>query len=250
MRLTKSNEKADEFRAAGNKFYNERKFLDSLIKYNESLCYASNESESLGLAFANKSAVYFEMKLFDKCLKNIALARINNYPAKNFEILERRDEKCREMLKQQMKISDPWEFFKLSSTENKKLPFIIDNLELRTNEKYGKFIVTNRTLKVGEVLTIEKSFCSVLLTESQFVEVDKANKYQRCANCFKDNQLDLIPCRKCCEGKKSKFSNLKIVQFLFFQRCFAHQVVNKKPEASIAMNAPSCVQFLNQEVST
>lgn len=206
MRLIKSNEKADALRAAGNKFYNERKFFDGLIKYNESLCHASNESESLGLAFANKSAVYFEMKLFDKCLKNIALARINNYPAKNIDILERREEKCREMLKQQMKISDPWEFFKLSSKANKKLPFAIDNLELRMNEKYGKFIVTNRTLKVGEVLAIEKPFCSVLLTESLFVEVDKTNKYQRCANCFKDNQLDLVPCRQCCEGKNLKFN--------------------------------------------
>lgn len=201
MRLTKSDEKADTFRAVGNKFYSERKFFDALVKYNESLCHASGESESLGLAFANKSAVYFEMKLFEKCLKNIDLAKLNKYPPKSFETLQKREEKCHEMLKQQLKLSDPWEFFKLSQKANKKLPFIIDGLELRESKKFGRHIVTNRPLKVGEILAIEKPFCSVLLSESQFVEVDKTNKFQRCANCFRDNQLDLIPCGECCEGK-------------------------------------------------
>lgn len=204
MRLIKSDEKADALRAAGNKFYNQRNFLDALIKYNESLCHAPCESESLGLAFANKSAVYFETKLFDKSLKNIELAKAHKYPEKNLEILKKREEKCREMLKHQTKISDSWEFFKLSHNSNKKLPFTIDGLELRESGKYGKHIVTARPLKVGDVLAIEKPFCSVLISESQFVEVDKTNKFQRCANCLKDNQLDLIPCRECCEGKRDR----------------------------------------------
>jgi SET and MYND domain-containing protein 4 len=201
MKSIKSDDKADTFRAMGNKFYSERKFLDSLIKYNESLCHATVESENLGLAFANKSAVYFEMKIFDKCLKNIELAKANKYPHKNFEVLKKRKEKCHEIMKQQIKLSDPWEFFKLSHKANKKLPFVIDSLELRENEKYGKHIVTNQNLKVGEILVVETSFCSVLLSESQFIEVDGTNKNQRCGHCFRDNQLDLIPCSECCEGK-------------------------------------------------
>jgi SET and MYND domain-containing protein 4 len=206
MNLIKSIEKADTLRTVGNKHYSEKKFFDALVIYNESLCHAPNESESLGLVFANKSAVYFEMKLFDKSLKNIELAKAHKYPQKNFEILKKREEKCREMIKQQIKLSNPWEFFKISHKANKKLPFIAEGLELRTSEKYGKHIVANRQLKIGEILAIENPFCSVLLSESKFVEVDGKNKFQRCANCLRDCQLDLIPCRNCCEGEKHVFS--------------------------------------------
>jgi SET and MYND domain-containing protein 4 len=202
LRSSKSVEIADALRNDGNKSYSERKFFNALIKYNESLCHAPTESESLGLAFANRSAVYFEMKLFEHCLKNIELAKAHKYPAKNYEILERREQKCREMSKQKMKFSDPWEFFKLSYKTNEKLPFIVDGLEMKENEKYGRHVVTSRHLKVGDVLAIEKPFCSVLLSQSNFVEVDGLNKFQRCENCLRDCQLDLTPCSGCCEGEK------------------------------------------------
>ena len=200
MKTLKSLEKTEELRAVGNKFYSERKFLDALIKYNESLCHAPNDSESLGLVYANKSAVYFEMKLYENCFKNIELAKANKYPTENYGILERRALKCR----QKTKLSDPWEFFKLSYKGNKKLPFTVECLEMKKNDKYGRHIVTKREIKVGDILAVEKPFCSVLLSESQFVEVDGKNKFQRCSNCLRDSQLDLTPCENCCEGKNRK----------------------------------------------
>jgi SET and MYND domain-containing protein 4 len=200
MKSLKNVAKADTLRNEGNKSYAERKFLDALVKYNESLCHAPPNSESLGLAFANKSAVYFEMKLFEECLKNIDNAKAHKYPAQNYGILERRAQKCREMSKQKMKFPNPWEFFKLSYKRNEKLPFIVEGLEVKQSEKYGRHIVTSRPLKVGDVLAIEEPFCSVLLSQSQFVEVDKQNKFQRCANCLRDVKLDLMPCWGCCEG--------------------------------------------------
>lgn len=196
----KCDTKSESLRADGNKFYSERKFFDAILKYNESLCHASQSSENLGLAFANRSAVYFEMKLFDKSLKNIEAARTHNYPMKNFDVLKRREEKCHELMKQKMKLDDPWSIFKLSYKPNKKLPLAVDCLELRVDGKYGKHIVTSKSLSVGDVLAVENPFCSVLLSESRFIEVDKSNKFQRCAFCLKDNQLDLLPCGACCEG--------------------------------------------------
>lgn len=202
MKGIKSDQKAEELRSEGNAKYSEKKFFEALIKYNESLCNASHGSENLGLAFANRSAVYLEMKLIERSLRNIELAKLHNYPTKNLELLAKREEKCRNLMKQQEKPADPWTFFKLSSKTNKKLPFVVDSLELRVNEKYGKHIVTNQKFKAGDILAIEKPFCSVLISESRFVAVDTTNKFQRCANCLKDNQLDLIPCSECCEGER------------------------------------------------
>lgn len=197
----KSDTKAEALRVIGNKFYSERKFFDALIKYNESLCHASVENDHLGLGFANRSAVYFEMKLFDKCLRNIKLARLHKYPQKNYEILSKREEKCHEMQKQQLRFINHWDFFKLSHKSHKKLPFAAECLELKVNQKYGRHIVTNKALKVGDIIAIEKPFCSVLISQSVFLEVDVSNRYQRCAYCLRDNQLDLTPCEGYCEGK-------------------------------------------------
>lgn len=197
----KNDKLSETFRAEGNKFYAARHFFEALIKYNESLCCASLESENLGLAFANRSAAYFEVKLYEKSLKNVELARLHKYPVKNLEVLDKREEKCREMMKSRVPLNDPWTFFKLSHETSKRLPFVVNCLELRVNEKFGKHIVTNQNLKVGDVLAIERPFCNVLLSESNFVEVEVSNKFQRCTNCLKDNALDLIPCEKCCDGK-------------------------------------------------
>lgn len=199
----KSDKKAEELRNEGNKFYVGKKFFDALLKYNESLCHATSGSEHLGFAFANRSAVYLEMKLIENSLKNIELAKAHNYPQRIFEVLSKREEKCHLLIEQNMKVVDPWSFFKLSYKPNEKLPFAVGPLELRINEKYGKHIVTNQSLKVGDILAIERPFVSVLLSESRFIKVEKSNKYQKCANCLKDNQLDLIPCSNCSQGEQT-----------------------------------------------
>lgn len=193
-RVRKSNERSASLRADGNQLYSKKDFYNALIKYNESLCHADIGSENLGHAYANRSAVYFEMKLYDECQRNIELAKQNFYPEENFEILNKRREKCVEMMKQQkpdMKV-DKKNFFKLSYPPHKKLPFIAECLELKSDVKFGRHILTNRTLKTGDVIAIEKPFCKII--QEKFI-------FQKCIACFKDNLLDLLPCGGCQKGK-------------------------------------------------
>lgn len=199
MSKFKNTEKSELLRTEGNKFYSLRKFHCALLRYNESLCYAKSKNQNVGLAYANRSAVYFETKLFDRCLKNIELAKQNHYPKDNFEILRERKEKCEDLIKQQI-LSSPWDFFKLSYPPNKQLPFIVDCLEVKIDKQYGRFITTNRSLKVGDIIAIEKPFFSILLPESNFLGIPESNVFQRCSNCLKANDLDLIPCATCCKG--------------------------------------------------
>lgn len=209
MNSTKCNEKSEQLRAEGNKFYSQRSFFDALLKYNESLCFAETGSENLGFAYANRSAVFFEMKLYENCLSNIELAKLHNYPENSFEILNKREARCKELMKNEIqKSSSPWSFFKLSHPPNKKIPFIADCLEVKINEKFGRHVITNKNLKVGDIIAIEKPFCEILLSESKFVEVPDGNIFQRCSNCLKENALDLIPCSNCCKGMNSDFTIL------------------------------------------
>lgn len=207
----KSNEKSETLRNEGNKLYSERKFFEALLKYNESLCYAEADSENLGFAYANKSAVFFEMKLYERCIANINAARKNRYPEKNFEVLKNRENKCNQLMQQQEKFPNPWNFFKLSYPANKKHPTVVNCLQVESSQKFGRFVTTNRDLKVGDILSIEQPYCSILLSESKFVEIPKSNIYQRCSNCLKDNSMDLLPCETCCHGERD--FTISLVEF-------------------------------------
>ena len=201
MSKFKRNDKSEILRNEGNGFYGLRQFHSALIKYNESLCWAESGSVNLGLAYANKSAVYFEMSLYERCLKNIELAKVNQYPKNNFATLIKREEKCEELIKQQIKkLSTPWDFFKLSYPRNKKIPFIVECLEVQHSDQFGRYITANQPLKVGDIIAIEKPHFGILLSESNFLGIHESNVFQRCSNCLKENDLDLVPCASCCKG--------------------------------------------------
>lgn len=193
----KNSEKAYALRQEGNEFYKKKNFFAALVKYNESLCSCEPLSENRGHAYANRSAVYFELKLYDKSINNIELALKNNFPKENEKILFERREKCRKMRKN----STQKNFFKLSLPPNKKIPFIASCLEMKTNEKYGRLIMTNEKINFGDVIAVEKPFTSVLTNKSKYDEINQRNIYQRCNFCMRDNQLDLMPCDGCCLGK-------------------------------------------------
>lgn len=154
MFARKSNDKSEALRKEGNELYSQRKFFKALLKYNESLCFAEPGSDNIGHAYANRSAVYFETRLYEKCLRNIEKAK-SSYPESCFEALNKRAEKCRG---QKERSSDVWSFFKLSYEPNRKLPYIAGCLEVKINEKYGRHVITNRSLKVGDIVVVERPF--------------------------------------------------------------------------------------------
>lgn len=204
MSTSKCNEKSEILRAEGNKFYTQKMFYEALQKYNESLCFAIPESKNVGLCYANRSAVYFELKLFDKCLANIELAMQNHYPEENSEVLKKRQEKCRQVGKMQ-KIQME-NVPKLSYPPRDTLPFVAECLEQKCDEKFGRYIVTNRSLKVGDVVAIEEPFCRIV--HESFI-------HQKCTGCFKDNFFDLVPCRMCSRGKRENISQKFFFHFVF-----------------------------------
>lgn len=192
--MSKSNKQAIHCRNEGNDLYKQGKFFDALIKYNESLSFAEDD-ENRALAYNNRSSVFFELHLYKQCLNNINLARSHNYPNEKMSKLTERETRCRQA--QTPKAVNPFDFFKLSYKRNERIPFIIDGLELKTSEKYGRQIVTTRPLKVGDVISIESPFLKVLNSNCT---------YNYCNFCLNDNLMDLIPCEKC---SSSMFCNEK-----------------------------------------
>jgi hypothetical protein len=183
---SKSDKQANEFREAGNINFSLKNYRDALILYNMSITYACTKN-ALSLGYANRSAVFLEIECFDECLKNIEWARKNGYPEDKLSKLDVREQKCKKMrLKgRKNKPEDPWEFFKLSYPPNKKIPWIVDRLELRTTEKYGRGIYATKDLKAGDVISIEDPVVCFL---------DDKHYYKHCNNCSKSCMMNLIPC--------------------------------------------------------
>lgn len=210
----KSDKSAELSRNLGNKYYAQRNFFDALIKYNESLCHSPGTSESASLAYANRSAVYFELKIFNRCLKNIELAQQSGYPERNLSTLEKRAAKCRQQIEAGVEVTkeeNPFDRVKLCRAAHEKLPFVVNCLELGKSKKFGRFIATNRNLRAGDVIAIEKPHFKTLKSDSRYDSCEETNKFQRCANCLRDNLLDLIPCLECSSSEIENviFSNSK-----------------------------------------
>lgn len=191
----KSNETADEYLAEGKVFLESKDYLKALICYNQSLCYAEKSSESMALAFTGRSNVYFENKLYSQCLSNINNALECDCPEEEMEQMMPRMTQCLELKKNQGNVHMENECsFKLTYPSNPKIPYIADCLEIQTSEKYGKYITTNRDLKVGDIIAIEDPFW-------KFINLLSTEQYQRCTNCLKHNLMDLIACTCCNSGE-------------------------------------------------
>lgn len=194
----KSKASADKYRNEGNKFYSVKKYIDALLCYNKSLLFSELGSETLGLAYANRSATYYEMELYENSLNNIQLAKNNRYPIRNMEKLLIREQRCLEIINNP---TSPYkdltkavgqEFLELSYQANEKIPFIVECLELEKSPSFGRYITTKVPLHAGDIIAIEEPFCKVLLPES---------RYKYCANCFEDYFHDLLPCLECTGGE-------------------------------------------------
>lgn len=187
----KSNELATKLRLKGNDLFRDRKYFSALCAYNESLCYAETDSENLGLAFANRSAVFLKIEEFGLSKENIELAKEFGYPSSKFDKLEKRKEKCYEEIEN---ISDSEDLTPLQLTQelNLKYPFIAKCLRLRNNPEYGRLVISDRALNIGEVVAIERPFCGLLLAKYQI---------ERCTNCLGQFKMNLIPCHNCASGK-------------------------------------------------
>lgn len=166
--------------------------------FNFSLCFSTKDSPNLGINYANRSAVYFEMGYFIKSLENTRLAIANHYPKDKLEKMKKREEQCLEKIEKFPDCDEKFtkyekareKFLKPKLPGNKNFDFYVaDCIKLKKSEEFGRFIVSNENLSAGTVLAIEQPFSKIVVPGA---------RYERCANCLARNMLDLLTCNSCC----------------------------------------------------
>lgn len=202
----KCDEVAESFILKADECFSSRKYAEALENYNQCLRFAENKSQVLMDAFVGRSKVYQAVQQFDKCVDNIK-------------------EDCREKfsdISSDKSDNETWSFFKLSHPAHKKIPFIAECLEVRENDVYGRYIMTNKDLNPGDIIVVEEPFYKVL---------DPNQRHNRCAVCLRQNMMNLFPCEKC-DGESVidiviKLSEVYVFISLSCHFIFSHVLLEK-----------------------
>jgi hypothetical protein len=87
----KNPEKAQAFKDLGNESYKAKKLKDALQKYTKCIQFAPSDQDTLAIGFANRSAVFFQMKEYEKAILDIKRAMESGYPkGTRYKLLERK----------------------------------------------------------------------------------------------------------------------------------------------------------------
>ncbi|KAJ8981121.1 hypothetical protein NQ317_007896, partial [Molorchus minor] len=159
LKKEKCNMKSLELRNKGNAMFGAKKDLDAIKLYTESIAYAENGSSHLGLAYANRSAVLFENRYYEECLKDISRALKNNYPQNLLKKIvgrQKRAESLRGVNKRSISYCDPPPDI---PNRNPHIASASSCVELKRNSVFGTHIVTTRDVK-GRSAFSGKSVCS------------------------------------------------------------------------------------------
>lgn len=176
---------AVEKRNEGNKEFKKRDWLSALSLYHDSLRNAKPGSESISLAYANRSACLFHEKKYKESLIDIELARKAGYPAHLVPKLDQREAECRKFIEQGAQKDDNFGL-KLSYEPDEKIPCLANVLKIDRNSKGDPVMVAKQDIEAGKVVAVEKAFTTCLYSRFGW----------RCNICLK-NIPNLIPCEKC-----------------------------------------------------
>ncbi|XP_044252516.1 SET and MYND domain-containing protein 4-like [Tribolium madens] len=182
----KSDEIATKFREQGNEMYKKKKLKEAWEFYTKSVCYAEENSVNLGLAYANRSAVLFELDLHKQCLMDIKRALDHNYPQHLKPKLFVREKNSKNT---EIEALTPHEAIPIVTNNNPRIQSASDCIAVQEEENWGRFVVATRDIKIGEVLAVEKPF--VVFVVNEFL-----NHCHECTSlCY-----NLIPCKTCTQA--------------------------------------------------
>nr|CAH7755733.1 unnamed protein product [Callosobruchus chinensis] len=186
----KNDAEAVALRQKGNEMFKTKNNEAALEFYTKSIAHAEENSESLAVAYANRSAVLMEEGHFKECLEDINNALCNSYPSKLKPKLAARKEKCQELLKSQKTILYHQNIPCIpEGIRNKHITCATNSVEIKENNELGRHIIATKDIQLGEVIAVEKPFCHIL--------VDKFSSH--CRECLK-LCYNLIPCQNCTEA--------------------------------------------------
>lgn len=154
--LDKSDETALRKRKEGNTYFGRHQWSEAMELYNESLCYAKPGSEHISLAYSNRSACFFNMKMYTKCMIDIEHAMKAGFPEQMMPKLIRRNDECLKLIQDGTEVAGL--DFSLSFEPHDKFSVMANVLKLETNAGNSISMVANEDIAVGKTVMVDKAF--------------------------------------------------------------------------------------------
>ncbi|XP_066945763.1 SET and MYND domain-containing protein 4-like [Macrobrachium rosenbergii] len=212
----KSKSESEQLRGDGNKAYQKKNLSGALKLYNLSILAAphppldcegektdshsvengdvadENDYEALPLAYANRSAVLFELKQYEDCLNDIERAFQYGYPESLQHKLVKRKEGCTtamessesrpERLATYHAVNPP-----VLAESNPTLPAMSGSVKVAFSPTAGRYLVAQKEILPGEVLVVEEVHSRCLYQQ---------HLQTHCNTCF-TRCLVPLPCPSC-----------------------------------------------------
>lgn len=185
---------AKQHREEGKKLFAKKTYVEAMQEFNRCLMFAPHGSEEAALAYANRSACFFHLNMFQECLVDIEQAKKSNYPTNLIDKLKTRATKCKTLLEKKdvkpvlFTIREP----SLTFEEHEKFQGVANCLEIKRNDKIGRHVVTTRDLEIGQTILVERPY-SIVATDFS------AQNRDRCFQCFR-KWSNFISCYNCLVG--------------------------------------------------
>lgn len=198
--FNKNDSTSLEKRMQGNGYYRQGNWNQAMELYNESLCFAKPRSQNISLAYANRSACFLKMKMYQECLIDIDLAKMTGYPN---NLMPKIDDRKLECMKLIGKVGPGSNDFRLSFEPNEYLPCMANVLEIKKDTQGDFALFANEDIDVGQTVVVEKAFLTYLFTRHTW----------KCNICLKEN-ANLLPCEMCTAAMNAKgmhFTNTNAV---------------------------------------
>jgi hypothetical protein len=189
----KNNQVAEKFIVKASECFSAKQYTEAFENFNQCLRFAVNKSQVAADAYAGRAKIYYRVNKFELCSDNIQSAIGACVCEEKCKVYKQLQEDCDESLKNISSENDEADsFFQLSQSPHKKIPFIVESLEVRESDVYGRYIATTKDLNVGDILVLEEPFYKVL---------DPKFRHVRCAICLQQSMLNLFPCANCSDGE-------------------------------------------------
>lgn len=182
-RFEKDNQQSTRLRVEGNMKFRLNHYPEAMDLYNRSLSFAEVGTNNVALAYANRSACFFHMKMYDEALIDIELAKKANISNHLIPKLEHCERQCHQLRgTTTVALKHPC---KLSYEPDTNFPCMANAIEIKYNEKFGRHLIAKRYIPAGQTILFEDSY----------VMAREDNK-MLCQTCYRAN-ANLIACNRC-----------------------------------------------------
>lgn len=184
-RSQKHNIEADKFMQYGHTAFSIRNWNEALSAYNQALCFAESGTICEGLSYVNRGKCFFQLGLHHNALTDFKLAVQKMCPDQFLNDIHDLRVNCQKLAKKRHQTKTILPKMKLAA--NTQFPCMADVLKIECIKDYGRCVIANVDIDVGQTIFVNETFASVAVAQNQAY----------CYTCHCTDQMNFIPCVNC-----------------------------------------------------